>query len=91
MKYVISDHHWGHKNIIKFSNRPFDNLHHMENYMIDAWNSVVTDDDEVWHLGDISFKLNAKYLVNILDRLNGKIHLIRGNHDKDSIIKKVEY
>lgn len=49
--------------------------------MITNWNSVVKPDDEVWHLGDVAMSYaNAKWFVQ---QLNGKKHLILGNHDKD--------
>lgn len=91
MKYAISDHHWGHKNVIKFENRPFNDVHEMNMYMIDAWNSVITDEDEVYHLGDVGYKINPNYLINeILNKLNGKIHLIPGNHDKRLLNKFIK-
>ena len=90
MKYFISDHHWGHEAIIRMSHRPFKNVWEMNQYMIDAWNSVITDEDEVYHLGDVAYKMNLNKLKNdILPKLNGKIHLIRGNHDKDKVINKI--
>ena len=61
--------------------------------MIDAWNSVITNDDEVWHLGDLGHKINASKLNQILYQLNGRIHLIIGNHDEkylDKISKRFE-
>lgn len=91
MIYFISDHHWGHKNIINSCNRPFDNVHDMNVYMINQWNSIINDDDEVYHLGDLSYKMSVNHLkTNVLDNLNGKIHLIKGNHDKDKIINKIK-
>lgn len=88
MKYFISDNHWGHNAIIRLSNRPFKNLHEMDTKMIDSWNSVVGKDDEVYFLGDLSYKVNPNYLNQILSKLNGKIYLIKGNHDKSKFIEK---
>ena len=90
MIYFISDHHWGHSAIIWMSNRPFMDVWEMNNHMVDAWNSVVTAEDEVYHLGDVSYKMNLNLLKNkILPRLNGKIHLIVGNHDKERVLNKI--
>jgi calcineurin-like phosphoesterase family protein len=90
MIYFIADHHWGHKAIIWMENRPFKDVLEMNEFMINSWNSIITNDDEVYHLGDISYKMNPNQLkYKILPRLNGKIHLIRGNHDKDKIISKI--
>ena len=98
MIYFISDHHWGHKAVIWMENRPFKDINEMNQYMIDAWNSVVTDEDQVYHLGDVSYKINPKYLKhNILSKLNGEKHLIIGNHDERILstisdsFKTVEY
>lgn len=88
MKYFISDNHWGHKSIIKMSNRPFSNVDEMNEYMIAKWNSVVEEEDEVYYLGDFMFKMNPTKFVNeVLNRLNGKIYLLAGNHDEKYISK----
>ena len=52
----------------------------MDEVMIASWNERVTPDDHVWHLGDFAWRQHAAYRA----RLNGKIHLVRGNHDKFS-------
>ncbi len=74
----ISDTHFGHANIIKYSKRPFTDVDHMNESMIANWNSKVRSTDTVFHLGDIGFGNN---LPKILNRLNGEIILIEGNHD----------
>jgi calcineurin-like phosphoesterase family protein len=79
--WFTSDTHFGHKNIIKFSNRPFKDEHHMNEELIRLWNSVVHEDDDVYHMGDVSLTNNG-ITNNILYRLNGNIHLITGNHEK---------
>ena len=82
--FVISDTHFGHKNILTFDKsdgkkvREFDSLDHMDKTMIENWNRVVKPVDKVYHLGDIV--MNRRCLP-ILDRLNGKKVLIKGNHD----------
>ncbi|MFA5586767.1 MAG: metallophosphoesterase [Saccharofermentanales bacterium] len=88
MIYFISDNHWGHKSVIHMQNRPFINIMDMNNSMIESWNSVVKPYDEVYYLGDLSYKMNGNTLSMILNKLNGKIYLIRGNHDKDRVINK---
>lgn len=87
--FFTSDSHFGHKNIIKkeFSDRPFNDVDHMNEELIKAWNSVVGEDDDVYHLGDVSL-CNADKTHEILRRLNGNIHLITGNHEKSAISKQ---
>lgn len=43
-------------------------------------NSVVSAEDVVWHLGDLTLKQTAE-IADILRRLNGRIRLVLGNHD----------
>lgn len=79
--WFTSDTHFGHKNIIKYSNRPFETKEEMDFKMIENWNKRVGRADTVYHLGDFCFA-NEQEGQSILDRLNGKKHLIIGNHDK---------
>jgi calcineurin-like phosphoesterase family protein len=84
-KFFTSDTHWGHNNVIKYSNRPFDDKHHMNKMLIKNWNETVKPTDEVYHLGD-AFFMGVAEAQEVLDQLNGKIYLILGNHDQ--VIKK---
>ena len=78
--YYIADLHLGHANSIKFDNRPFADLNEMHRTIIDNWNAVVRTTDTVYILGD--FCISRDDAVNrILCHLNGKLHLIIGNHD----------
>lgn len=81
MDYFTSDTHFGHKNILMFCKRPFKNVDQMNEALIERWNSVVTDKDTVYHLGDFSFRGYWRFR----NRLNGNIIIIRGNHDNDEM------
>lgn len=79
--FFTSDSHFGHKNIIKFCDRPYTSVEEMNEAMIEQWNSTVAHkSDTVFHCGDFSFA-NANDSTNILRRLRGQIHLMWGNHD----------
>lgn len=52
----------------------------MNETMISNWNRVVGPEDIVFHLGDFCLGGSAEW-INVLNRLNGKIYLISGNHD----------
>ena len=78
--FFTADTHFGHKNIIKFSNRPYESAQDMDEALINNWNSKVSPDDVVYHLGDVGL-CSSSNLRKILDRLHGKIYLVRGNHE----------
>lgn len=87
MIYTTSDTHFNHENILKYcpQSRPFDSVAAMNEAIIERWNSVVKPEDTVIHCGD--FFMGAKTdIAPILDRLNGKILLVRGNHDSPNRI-----
>lgn len=85
MDYYISDTHFGHANIIRFCDRPFSNVGEMDRWMIEAWNARVGADDDVWHLGDFCHR-SASGCIEYLQQLNGRIHLVAGNHDCKSVL-----
>ena len=89
MIYLIADTHFGHKNIIDYEDRPFANVSEMNKTLIENWNSKVSENDTVYHLGDFALTATKKYF-NIFDKLNGKKFLIRGNHDKQSRTKLID-
>lgn len=55
----------------------------MDEELIRRWNEVVSDGDDIYHLGDFSMGKTAA--STILDRLNGRKHLIWGNHDSNQV------
>lgn len=78
--FYISDLHLQHNNVIRFDNRPFNTIEEMENTLISNWNSVVSNADHVYHLGDFCWGKKDDW-IKYLKLLNGNIHIIRGNHD----------
>ena len=78
--YIISDTFFGRKNIINIGKRKYSSVEAMDNGMIDKWNSVVTNDDIVYHLGNFAWDpFSANYA---LQNLNGKIKFLSGNKEK---------
>ena len=82
---TLRTHFW-HTNVIKYCNRPFESVEQMNDVLIINWNSVVGNDDIVFHLGDFCFCGSTK-TREILEQLNGNIVLIKGNHDYNSTLK----
>lgn len=81
MIYFISDTHFHHSNIIKYCNRHFKDINET---IISNWNSIITKDDVLYHLGDFCLS-NDDEIKNIFNRLNGNKILIRGNHDRKPV------
>jgi calcineurin-like phosphoesterase family protein len=82
--FFTSDTHFCHSNIIEFCGRPFKDVEEMNEALISNWNKVVGPTDIVYHLGDFCFAGSVEW-HSILSRLNGRIHLIIGNHDEKNL------
>ncbi len=82
-KWFISDTHFSHANIIKYTNRPFVTIEEMDRTLIDNWNAYVDTQDQVFFLGDFGLG-SIKHLQSICVQLNGSKVCIRGNHDANA-------
>ena len=87
--YFVSDTHFGHKLIIDFCNRPFASVEEMNYKLIENWNKKVPADGIVFHLGDFAWG-GYPFWKSIRDQLNGKIILIKGNHDEKNMTPTAE-
>ena len=85
MKFYTADLHWDHKNIIRLSKRPFESLKDMQDIMWADWNATVSNSDDVYILGDFCFGVTT--FIEYIERLNGNLHFIRGNHDTEPFVK----
>lgn len=79
MKWFTSDLHFSHANVIRYCQRPFENVHQMNTYLTKIWNETIGVNDTVYCLGD--FCMNPKTSHIITPQLNGRKILIPGNHD----------
>lgn len=79
--YVCSDTHFNHTNIIKYCNRPFNSVEEMNKTIIDNWNSVVSDEDTVFFLGDFCLG-KREDVIAFGKQLKGHKILVMGNHDR---------
>jgi calcineurin-like phosphoesterase family protein len=77
MTYFTSDHHFGDTRFNLF-HRDFKSSIQQEYVFMDAWNSTVEPSDTVYHLGDFAYDDES---LDIVNKLNGTIHLIKGNYD----------
>ena len=95
MRYYIADCHFYHDNLNRrMDMRGFADAEQMNAYMIGQWNKKIRKNDEVVILGDLSFG-KGEETNRILDQLNGRLFLIRGNHDdrylKDRAFRKERF
>lgn len=88
MIYFTSDQHFFEKKVINLNERPFEESSEMNEAIINNWNDVVNDDDDVYILGDVTIK-GGKITHETLSKLKGKKYLIRGNHD--NFIKNTDF
>lgn len=87
--WITSDLHFGHKNIMTFcpeTRARFNNdVAYMNNAMVEEWNHRVQSEDTVYILGDVAFMLGSD-AGRMVRRLNGRKILIRGNHDRKTLM-----
>jgi calcineurin-like phosphoesterase family protein len=76
--WFTSDEHFGHRMVAGL--RGFDDVDAYDEAVIRNWNSRVAPGDQVWLLGDVTLGKSEKAWRRV-DRLNGTLHLILGNHD----------
>ena len=81
--FFTSDTHFGHQRNFLWEPRGFNSIEEHDETIIKNWNEVVGPEDEVWHLGDVMLNDN-EHGLECIKRLNGRIHLIIGNHDTDT-------
>lgn len=79
--WITADQHFGHANIINLCNRPFLDVHEMDEELIRRWNIVVKPGDEVYVVGDFTLG-RARSAEQYVRRLAGKIAFVPGSHDK---------
>jgi len=82
--FFTADTHFGDHRTINISRRPFANTAEMDAAMVERWNAVVGPGDVVWHLGDVARR--PADVAELLARLNGSKHLLRGNNDPDATL-----
>lgn len=85
MRWFTADLHFGHRNISRYSGRPFpdtdDGVVAMNEAIIRTWNSTVAPDDEVWVLGDVAMG-RIDDTLPLVRQLKGRLQLVAGNHDR---------
>lgn len=86
MLWFTSDTHFSHLRIIELCDRPFKDVNHMNEMLINNWNTIVSPNDSVFHLGDVALGTFVES-IQYVNRLNGYKVLLPGNHDRVSSIE----
>ena len=81
MYYFTADEHFYHSKIIKYCKRPFRNIEHMHEILIDNFNRLVSKNDTTVHAGDFSYG-TIEQTKNIIRQLNGSHIFLKGCHDR---------
>lgn len=87
MIYFTSDTHFSHKNCVVYTRKQFRNFYEMDERLVENWNSIVTKNDTVYHLGDFAL-CDISRLQDIVYSLNGRINLVPGNHDRAGMYER---
>ena len=89
--WFTSDLHFGHRNILRFCNRPWNDEKEMGPGLISNWNEKVGDNDIVFVLGDTFWFNDSRSIKKVLSQLKGKdIYIIPGNHDDFDAYHRVD-
>lgn len=88
--FVTSDEHFGHANIIKYTNRPFNDVDHMNAELIARHNSLVKPEHTSLSLGDFALGKITDTILNA-SKLHGRKGLLVGNHDNISQLKSKKF
>lgn len=82
MIWLSSDLHLGHDREFIWKARGFNSSIEMTQTIINKWNALIRPEDDVYILGDVMLGDNKMGMAAVAE-LNGRLHLIRGNHDTD--------
>lgn len=84
MIWFTSDTHFGHANVLRFCDRPWESIEQMNKALVDNINARVAPSDTLYHLGDFSFKMPVEAARELRGKIRCRdIHWVPGNHDKD--------
>lgn len=90
MIWFTSDTHFGHANVLNFTDRPFEGIAQMDRALVDSINDRVASTDDLYILGDFSYRMTALEAAALREKICcRKVHLLPGNHDKDWTHKDV--
>ncbi len=91
--WITSDLHIGHNREFVYQDRGFNNIEEHDEKLVNNWNELIETEDMVYVLGDVMLKHDLadddfSYGMSLLKQLNGKLTIIRGNHDSVGKIER---
>lgn len=84
MIYVTSDTHFNHDKPFLYEPRGFSSIQEMNETLVKNWNETVSKNDIVYVLGDFFLGTDYDFIKDTIEKLNGNIYLILGNHDTNA-------
>lgn len=84
MIYFTSDTHFNHDKQFVYEPRGFHSITEMHETLIKNWNETVSPEDDIYMLGDFFLGTDMDFVKDTISNLNGRIHLIIGNHDTNA-------
>ena len=90
MIWFCSDWHFSHDKEFIWKARGFNSVAEMNEQIIKRHNSLVAEDDDVYVLGDLCMSGNLAENKHYIERLNGRLHIVFGNHCTDNRKKMYE-
>ena len=88
--FFSSDQHFGHRNVVKFCNRPYADEKEMGKALIENWHNVVGPDDIIVTMGDFFWFNDSQSIKKVVNQLNGTIYMVLGNHDKKESFRRCD-
>lgn len=78
--FLTGNQQFGRKGAIRAHKRPFESVDEMNQQLIDKWNSVVSDEDVIFVLGN--FIWDPQTARSVLKELKGNICVMEGEWDR---------
>lgn len=92
--FVTSDLHFNHDREFVWKVRGYESVYEMNEAIVERFNSVVQPGDDVYILGDLCLGGGGPAILAdnkaLIERLNGRLHIIRGNHDTEPRVRMYE-
>jgi calcineurin-like phosphoesterase family protein len=93
--FICSDLHFNHDRQFVWGARGFNSVEEMNEAIIERHNNVVNPEDDVYICGDLCLGGGVEGITArnqaLIERLNGHIHIVLGNHDTPARIEMYRF